>query len=271
MRGPSRASIESGQERLEALVRQAGVDRDELASSLFGVANLLASNPGLRRALADPSRPADSKSGLLHQLLGQQVSPAALTVLDELVHGAWSDPSDLTTATERLAVLTTLISAETNDRFDAVEDELFRFSRLVAGDSGLRDAFATRTPGSARKSELVNQLLGGKVAPETLALVTQAATATRGRRTEQVLEEYLKEAADRRHQLAAHVVVAADLSERQRERLSSILQRMFDRPIRLNVDVDPDVIGGIRVEVAGELLDSTVIGRLNAVQRAMVR
>lgn len=271
MRGPSRASLESAQERLESVARGSQADREAVASSLFGVANLLAANPGLRRALADPSRPADSKSGLVHQLLGRQVSASTLEVLDDMVRGAWSDPSDLTTATERLAVLAVLIGAEQNGRFDAVEDELFRFARTVAGDPGLRDAFAARTPGTARKTELLNTLLAGKVAPETLILATQAATATRGRRTEQVLEEYLQEAADRRRQLVAQVIVATDLSDRQRERLTSILGRMFNRPIRLNVDVDPGVIGGIRVEVAGELLDATVSGRLSAVQRAMVR
>ena len=63
MRGVSRASLAEVEERLEPLTtdpQMAGTVADEL----FAVARLLATQSVLRRALADPSRTAETRSGL---------------------------------------------------------------------------------------------------------------------------------------------------------------------------------------------------------------
>jgi F-type H+-transporting ATPase subunit delta len=268
MQGQSRAALAAAERRLDEAVAS-GAAPAALGEALFGVAELFSAQPGLRRAVSDVSRPAQARETLVRQLLGNQVGVAALDLVAAAAADTWSQAADLPVALEQLAVLAYLIDAERSQSFDTVEDELFRFSRTVAGDTGLRDAFAARTSGRARKVQLVQSLLGGKVAPQTLALAEQAAVGTRGRRTEQILAGYLERAAQRRHQLVADVVSATDLSLGQRARLSQALQRLFDRPIRLNVQRDPAVIGGLRVQVAGELLDSTMLARLQAARRAL--
>jgi F-type H+-transporting ATPase subunit delta len=269
MLGPSRESVAAGQERLEALLTTADVDPTRLADDLFAVTALLAGNPGLRRALTDPSRPADARAALAERLLRGQVSDQALELFSGIVRSRWSDPNDLPAAVDGLAVTSVLFNAERAGRLDAVEDELFRFGRTVAADVLLRDAFAARTVGTERKAELVRRLLEGKVTAETLRLATQAAVSPRGLRTEQVLENYVEAAAARRRQLVAEVVAASPLTERQRTRLSASLRRIYGRDIRINLDVDPDVLGGLRIQVSGELIDSTVLARLHAARRVL--
>jgi F-type H+-transporting ATPase subunit delta len=269
VQGPSREAVAAGQERLEALLAAGTADSASLGDELFEVTALLTANPGLRRALTDPARPAQARVALVSQLLRGKVSGQALEVLTGLVRSRWSSPIDLTDAVENLAVTAVLFGAEKADRLDAVEDELFRFGRMVAADVRLRDAFAARTVGSERKAELVRQLLEGKVAPETLRLAVQAALWPRGLRTEQVLEYYLEAAATRRRQLVAEVVAAAPLTSAQHSRLSAALRRIYGREIRINLDVDPAVLGGLRVQVGGELIDSTVLARLDHARRAL--
>jgi F-type H+-transporting ATPase subunit delta len=269
MFGPSRESVAAAQERLEALLTAPGVDPARLGDDLFAVTALLAGNPGLRRALTDPSRTADAKATLAERLLRGQVSDQALDLITGIVRGRWSDPNDLPAAVDGLAVTAVLFNAERADRLDAVEDELFRFGRTVAADVRLRDAFAARTVGTERKAELVRSLLEGKVTPETLRLATQAAVSPRGLRTEQVLEHYVEAAAARRRQLVAEVVAAGPLTDSQRTRLSASLRRIYGRDIRINLDIDPEVIGGLRIQVGGELIDSTVLARLNTARQAL--
>jgi F-type H+-transporting ATPase subunit delta len=269
MLGPSRESVATAADRLEALLGSAGVDAAGLGDDLFSVTALLAGNPGLRRALSDPARTADDKAALADRLLHGQISDQALELLSGVVRSRWSDPNDLPTAVEGLAVTAELSSAERADRLDSVEDELFRFARTIAADVSLRDAFAARTVGTERKAELVRQLLEGKVSPETQRLAVQAAVSPRGLRTEQALEHYLDAAAARRRQLVADVVAASPLTEAQRARLSAALHRIYGRDIRINLDVDPEVLGGLRIQVAGELIDSTVLARLNTAGQAL--
>jgi F-type H+-transporting ATPase subunit delta len=115
----------------------------------------------------------------------------------------------------------------------------------------------------------VRALLAGKVTPQTERLAVQAAVSPRGLRTEQALEHYLEAAAARRRQLVAEVTAAFPLTEEQRTRLSSALRRIYGRDIRINLDVHPGVLGGLRVQVGGELIDSTVLARLANARRAL--
>jgi F-type H+-transporting ATPase subunit delta len=270
MQGVSRAAVAAGQERLEALLTgSAGTDSATVGEELFAVTDVLAANPGLRRALTDPSRDGESKAGLVGRLFGGRLGDATVDLLSGLVRDRWAQAGDLVDAVERYAVAAVLAGAERAGRLDNVEDELFRFARTIAGDQGLRDAFSARTEGRERKGELVRTLLGRRAAPETVRLAVQAATTPRGLRTEQVLENYVEAAAQRRRQLVAHVVAAVPLTEQQRSRLAAALQRQYGRPIRLNVDVDPEVVGGIRVEVGSEVLDGTVASRLDDARRRL--
>jgi F-type H+-transporting ATPase subunit delta len=269
MQGISRATFAAGQERLEALLTGAGAAPAVTGDALFGVTDLLAANPALRRALTDPSRDGEAKAQLVARLLSSQVDGGTVDLVSGLVRGRWSRAGDLTDAVERLAVSAVLAAAERAGRLDSVEDELFRFARTIAGDQGLRDAFSARSEGAGRKAALARTLLAGRVAPETVRLAVQAATQPRGLRTEQVLEGYVEAAAERRRQLVAHVVAAIPLTEQQRSRLGAALQRQYARPIRLNIDIDPAVVGGLRVEVGGEVLDGTLSSRLDEARRRL--
>lgn len=269
MRGASRESLAAGQERLEALLSARGTQPDNLADELFAAANLLAGSAGLRRALTDPSRAGQAKAGLVGHLLAGKVGGPAVDLLSGLVRGRWTAPSDLPDAVEALAVSAVLAAADRADRLESVEDELFRFSRIVAGTTGLRDAFSGRTEGPARKADLVERLLGGRAAPETVRLATQAAVHPRGLRTERVLEGYVEAAAERRRQVVAQVVAAVPLTTLQRERLAASLRRTYGRAIRLNIDLDPSVLGGLRVMVGGELIDGTITTRLDDAKRRL--
>jgi F-type H+-transporting ATPase subunit delta len=268
MQGVSRESFAAGQERLELLLA-AAADAPAVGEDLFGVTDLLAANPSVRRALTDPSRDGEAKAQFVTRLLGGKIGGPTIDLLSGLVRGRWSRAGDLTDAVEHLAVTSVLAGAERAGRLDSVEDELFRFARTIAGDQGLRDAFSARTEGVDRKAQLVQALLGGKASPETVRLAVQAAVSPRGLRTEQALESFVEAAAQRRQQLVAHVVAALPLTEAQRARLATVLQRQYGRAIRLNLDVDPDVVGGIRVEVGGEVVDGTVSARLDEARRRL--
>jgi F-type H+-transporting ATPase subunit delta len=261
-------SFADGQERLETLLTSGGTDAGGLGEALFAVTDVLAANPGLRRALTDPARDGQSKAALVDRLFAGRVPSDAVDVLAGAVRSRWSSAGDLVDAIESYAVSSVLAAADAAGHLDGVEDELFRFARTVEGDLGLRDAFSYRTQGADRKAALVRQLLEGRAAPETVRLAVQAAAYPRGLRTEQVLERFVQAAADRRRQVIAHVVAATPLTAEQRSRLETALRRRYGR-VRLNVDLDPAVLGGLRVEIGSELVDGTVSARLEEARRRL--
>ena len=269
MQGASRESLAAAQERLETLLAAGGTDRTQLGDDLFAVTGLLDGSASLRRALTDPSRGGDTKAGLVQLLLDGKVSADAVDLVAGLVRSRWSQGRDLTDTLEVLAVSSVVAAADSAGRLDQVEDELFRTGRIIEGDARLLSTLSDRTVAGDRKATLVERLLSGKVAPETLRLVRQAVLAPRGLHPSQVLESYVELAAKRREQLVAEVTAALPLETTQRDRLAAALQGIYGRPVRLNVDVDPEVLGGIRVRVGDEVVDGSVLHRLEEARRRL--
>jgi F-type H+-transporting ATPase subunit delta len=268
MRGSSRAAFIAGHDALSAALGT-GADWSALAEDLFGITAALDSSASLRRALADPSREASAKRELVGRLFGGKVSDAALSVLSELVAQRWSEERDLTDSLERLGVETVTASAEAGGRLDTLEDELFRFGRIVAGDTALREAVTSRGATSEDKATLVSRLLQGKTSAETVRLARQAVLAPRGRRFDRTVDLYLSVAAKRREQLTATATAATPLDENQRHRLALALAGIYGRAVQVNVVVDPEVVGGIRVQVGDEVVDGTILRRLEQARRSL--
>jgi F-type H+-transporting ATPase subunit delta len=268
MQGSSRAAFTAGRAAFAAALASAA-DVSALAEDLFGVTGALDSSASLRRALVDPSRDAKAKRGLVESLFGPRVNAASTGILNVLVSQRWADDRDLGDATESLAVEAVVASAEVGGRLDALEDDLFRFGRVVAADAGLRDALSAHGGDEEAKVALVEALLEGKASPEAIRLARQAAVSPRGRRFGRVLESYLAIAAMRREQLTATVTAAFPLEDVQVQRLARALSQIYSRTVQVNVVLDPTVVGGIRVQVGDEVVDGTILRRLQEAERAL--
>lgn len=240
-----------------------------LGNELLAVAGLLASQPVLRRALSDPSRSAEARSDLATSLLRGQVSDASSGLVAAAAASRWSAPNDLTDAVEELAVEAIAAAAEFEGRLDNLEDDLFRFGRIVANQPQLRIALTNPFAQAQAKRELINQLLAGKVTAEALRLITEAAVSPLGRSLDLSLEEYARLAARRRERIVAEVHVAVALTDDQRARLAGSLATAYGHQVHLNVVIDPRVVGGMTVRVGDELIDGSVATRLAAARRGL--
>src|SRR5476649_296550 len=167
MQGSSRAAFAAGHDAF-AVALGSGAEGSALAEDLFGVTGALDSSASLRRALVDPSRDGTAKGGLVDVLFGPKISVAATALLKALVSERWSDDQDLGDATESLAVEAVVAAAEQGGRLDALEDDLFRFERVVAADTDLRNALSAQGGDESVKAALVEALLEGKASAETI-------------------------------------------------------------------------------------------------------
>jgi F-type H+-transporting ATPase subunit delta len=160
------------------------------------------------------------------------------------------------------------IVAQNENTLDDLEDDLFRFGRLVSAQPGLRSALIGSTSPDA-KASLLSGLLSDKVSPVSLSLITQVLTHPRGRSPQAVLDLCASIAARRREQLVAVVRVAAELTDAQRQRLADTLRGAYGQGVHLNVVLDPAVIGGMSVQIGDELVDGTAASRLAEVRRKL--
>lgn len=268
MSNATRQSNAAARERLEALTDDSSVDTSALAADLLAVTDLFDREIGLRRTLTDPGTDSRRKADLVGSLLGGQISATALDLVSGLVRSRWSVPRDLPDATEQLAFLAEVIGAERSGTLDDVEDELFRFGRIVSGNGELRNALSDRNAPAEAKAGLLRALLTGRTNPITDRLVVRLVTVPRGRSLDAGVNALSKLAAARRDRLVAVVVSSVPLSERQKERLGAALATIYGRQVQLNLDVDPAVLGGLSVRVGDEVISGTIAERLDqAAQR----
>jgi len=268
MRGASRASLADASDQLSAAATTKAV-AETMGDELFAAARLLDSQHALRRTLTDPARSAEAKAALIRSLLDGKVSAPTLDLLAHLVSARWSASRDLADAAEELAVKALVIAAERARHLDDLEDELFRFGRVVAGQPELRLALTDPNLPDERKQGLLGALLDGKATPVAERLITEAVLHPRGRSLEATLDAYGKLAAERRQRLVAVVRVASALTEQQQERLAAALAAIYGHDIFLNIVLDPQVVGGMTVQVGDEFIDASVASRLESLRRRL--
>ena len=238
-----------------------------LADELFAVQHVLDGEISLRRAFTDPSSNAAARAGLARSLFGSQIGETALAVLTDLVSAGWAAPRDIVDAVEQLAVQALYSVAASDGTLDNVEDELFRFGRIVDREPALLLALTDPAVPVANRLALVDTLLEGKATVTTLRLVHELVASPRGKTLGVNLDEYVRLAADRRNQLVAQVNVASPLSAEQTTRLASALESQLGRRVHLNVELDPELVGGMTITIGDTVFDGSIASRLADARR----
>ena len=269
MRGVSRASFAELSEQLSAENITSATVATGLANELFSVVGLLDTEHALRRALSDPGKPAAEKGAIAASLLHGKVTGRTEALAVAAAQAHWASSGDLPDALEQLAIEAMVIAADADDALDDLEDGLFRFDRVVAGTSGPAGRAGRSVAARRGQAELLRTLLNGKVTPVTLGLISQMVEHPRGRPLTDGLDTCADIAAQHRQQLIAVVRSAVELSASQRGGWPSALAQTYGHKIHLNVVIDPEVLGGISVQIGDELIDGTVTSRLAMVRREL--
>lgn len=266
----SREALAAAQTRLDTVIDGApATELEQTGDDLFAVLRLLLSEINLRRSLTDPAVPGSARSRLADQLLNGKIGRQALDVVSELVATRWSQSSDVVEALETLARQATLGVADKSGQLENVEDELFRFGRILDREPRLNSLLSDVSTAADERVGLLKTVLGDKVSPVTAKLLGQTVRTPRGRSIDLAAEELSELASARRDRYVAHVRTAVRLAAEQEQRLADALSRLYGRQISLQVELDPDLLGGLVVRVGGELIDGSIAGKLAAARRQL--
>lgn len=238
-----------------------------LSDDLAGVAALLNAEPVVNRYLTQPGQDPAPRVRLAQRLLTGKVGGPALELATAAVTERWSATADLVDALENLARQALLVRAERAGGVDEVEDQLFRFSRVLDAQPRLDTLLSDTTAPTDGRVALVRKVLErGGAGPIAVSLLTQTVRLLRGERAAQAVLNLAEVAVARRGEVVAHVGAAAEITDAQQGRLTAVLSRIYGHPVKVQMQIDPALLGGLSITVGDEVIDGTLAARLTAAQ-----
>ena len=227
---------------------------------LFAAGRIIGDSSHLLAALSDPGAERAAKSALVRRLFATGYSATTVDLLDTVVTSRWSSKNDLLAGIEELGIRAVAFSAPSSL---AIDRELFEFARAVSSDSSLELALGSKLGSTEQKRSLVERLLGGRAANETVAIVRQLVTQPRGRRIGELIRFASTVVADQSGSAVATVTVATPLTATQLQRIETVLAAQYGKKVQLNQVIDRSLVGGIRIQLGDDVIDGSVASRLN--------
>jgi len=140
--------------------------------------------------------------------------------------------------------------ARAEGRLADVEDDLFRFARVLSGSDELLVALTDPTLPPARRMAIVEELMGGKALAISAALAAFVVGAGRASHLPEIVDIFVRKAAAERAHEVAEVRSAVPLDEAQIARLAEALGAATGKQVEVKVILDPTVLGGLVARVA---------------------
>ena len=157
-------------------------------------------------------------------------------------------------------------SAESNGA--QVEDEIYRFSQVLQSSDELKSTLSDASIPSARRQQIVEDLLDGQATQTTVALVSMVVAAGMGSDIKAIADKVVGLGAESRDKAVAEVYSVVDLSSDQQHRLAAALKSATGKDVEMKIIIDESVMGGLLVQIEDEVIDGTVRTRLKQLREA---
>ena len=269
MRGEaSRIADRVSRDSLAPKLRATAEDAWRIGNELFSVTNVLDRNIRLERALTDPSRPVEDKVALLNKLVGDQAHEMTMEILTDLVGRRWSRVSDIANAVEDFGVDGMMYYADATDATLQVSIELAELHSALLNLPVIRSGLSSDHAPAEARIKLLYALVGHKdLNKVTMRLAEHAACNPRNRRYLSTIHWLINKFSRHMGESMVTVTTAAPLNQEQVDKLIAVYSKKLGRPVHINSNVDPTVIGGMRIEIGDEVTDNTVVAQLQQLQR----
>jgi ATP synthase F1 delta subunit len=280
-----------------AVVASAGTDAlAGLAGDLEDIDRFVQTNDAMRGLLTDTTLRGPVRRAVMLDLLEGKVSeparrlaafagaavgatdvPAALSWLANRTRhladgfGQEEMPLGLLQSRQRIGGFATALHEDHSTAdLESMEDELFRFARIVQSTPALRGALVDRDLSVEARQALATQLLEGKVLPGTLDLVRYVVAGGRARDIVGSLDWLVEQTAKARGWRIARVRAASTVEDAQQTELAASLGALAGAPVELQVVIDPSLLSGAVIQIGDLQVDASARGKIDALREHLM-
>lgn len=147
-----------------------------------------------------------------------------------------------------------------------VDDDVQMLRSSLESNRELVRLFESPVIPKEKKDTIIQELLNERVHELLVRFLRLLVRKDRETLTKSVLDQYQSLRDEHKGIVDARVTVAHPLAEDDREALVEVIEEKTGKDVRLHLEEDPDLIGGVVIRVGDRVFDGSVRNQLNALR-----
>ncbi|MBE9061070.1 ATP synthase F1 subunit delta [cf. Phormidesmis sp. LEGE 11477] len=156
--------------------------------------------------------------------------------------------------------------AKSKDSVDAISQIATDFLDLIKESEGFRDFLTNPIANTDAKKGVINQVLGDDANTEMRNFLLLLVDRGRIYLVEPILKQFQAQVRELKQTVLAEVTSAVELSDEQKESVRQKVQEITQaKAVDLETSIDPDLIGGVIIQIGSQVLDASLRGQLRRI------
>ena len=153
----------------------------------------------------------------------------------------------------------------------AADADALALSAAIAGDATVRGILSDPRVKPQQKKDLFTTVAGERITKDVASLISILVDNHRDELVGEIARQF--EALKREHDrvVRARITSAQPLTDQQRSDIVSALEKRYGKKVEAEVDVDPELLGGARVQVGDQVIHASVRDALGQMAAALTR
>lgn len=153
--------------------------------------------------------------------------------------------------------------AQDTGALEAIDEDVLMLRESLESNGPLARFFESPVIPQEKKDSVIQALLGDRVNGLLVNFLRLLVRKDRETMTKSILDEYQALRDDQRDIVDVHVTVATALSDEDEEAVVETLEAQTGKTIRLHVDEDSDLIGGLMIRIGDRVFDASLRNKLS--------
>ena len=150
-------------------------------------------------------------------------------------------------------------------------NEALQMLAAVAADPQMRSAIANPKVTPAQKKELLDSVVGARLEHVSENMVSILVDNHREVLIGSIAEQFNELKREHERVIRARITSAKPLDDQQRNDIVAALEKRYGKKVEAELDVDPSLLGGARVQVGDQVIHASVRDALAQMAAAIAR
>ena len=161
-------------------------------------------------------------------------------------------------------------SSSEKGTLEAVRNDLQAIRGLAETSEDFKHFITNPLIGSDRAGEVISALFKKKAHPATLQFLQFLAHKKRLNQVAPICAAFDALYDESKNVQRAHVTSTQPLDKRQKEAIKSRLEQRFNKTILIHNTIDPNLIGGFKIQIGDQVLDYSIATQLESFKKKLI-